>query len=373
MRKHWRDILLMVGIVGVIASCLGIVVLGPVIGEMFFDRVSFNSVSWSPTGEKIAFLATLHTSTTSDFFYALYLVDADGDNLQNVTGAGSNIRTYRWSPDGQHLAVLENGGKLSIYSSESKHERDLNVQGITAVNWSLDGSRLAVMTSQENTYMLYLINADGSQQTLIYQGEGSSYNASLIWSPDQEKIAVRSGYTLMVVSTDGSQAQTLFDQNVTTSNLQWAGDKLTFDNAEGTFEIAASGGDIVRIADAPPYEPGVISPDGVWRAKVGCGDPDSEYTRNVDIFSCTHYELHVTRVSDDSMRFNLSFSDLKNQSSALSGLAAVVAFSMLVSPGLTLPYFYQRKNWLARFLMLAVFCWYGVIFLFFLGTWMTNQ
>ncbi|MBZ0305108.1 MAG: hypothetical protein K8I82_03480, partial [Anaerolineae bacterium] len=270
-----------------------------------------------------------------------------------------------------HLAVLEGvGSQLFIYTVDGKDKREIPIPRTTAVSWSPDGTQLAVMANQDNSHTLYLVNSDGSSRTSIYQSDGASHSARMVWSPDGENIAVRSGTNLMVISTDGREAKTLLTKYV--GDIQWAGDKITFHDVDGTYEMAVSDGEVVRVGDAPPYEPGVISPAGEWRAKVGCGDPNSESTQNVDIFSCTQYELHVTRVSDDGLRFKTTFNDLKDTSLKISALVAAVAFGVLICPALSLPYFYMRKNFLSRLLIMAVVGWYGVVCLFFLGMWMTR-
>ncbi len=371
MQKRWHEILFIISVVGVVLGCLGLVLLGPLIGQVFFNQVSFKDLTWSPDSRQIAFLADLHTSTTSDFFFALYVVDADGDNLHQISDINSDVRAYAWSPDSRHLAVLEGvGPQLLIYTVDGKDKYEIPIPRVTAVSWSPDGTQLAVMANQDNSHTLYVVNADGSSQSSIYQSEGASYGGRLVWSPDGEKIAVRAGTNLMVVRTDGTEAKTLSTQYL--GEIQWAGDKITFHDVDGTYEMAVSDGEVVRVGDAPPYEPGVISPDGEWRAKVGCGDPNSENTQNVDVFSCMWYELHVTRVSDDDLRFKITFNDLQDTSLKTSVLLAAVAFGVLIGPALSLPYFYIRKNFLARLLMLAVIGWYGVVCLFFLGMWATR-
>ncbi|MBZ0309495.1 MAG: hypothetical protein K8I82_25760, partial [Anaerolineae bacterium] len=106
MQKRWHEILFIISIIGFMLGCMGIVLLGPLIGQAFFNQISFKDLTWSPDSTKTAFLADLHTSTTSDFFFTLYVVDADGDNLHPITYEGSDVRAYAWSPDSTHLAVL---------------------------------------------------------------------------------------------------------------------------------------------------------------------------------------------------------------------------------------------------------------------------
>ena len=60
--------------------------------------------------------------------------------------------------------------------------------------WSPDGKRLAFQTSQDNTYRVFVMNADGSDRKQITQGPSDDRHAA--WSPDGTKLAVDTGTEL---------------------------------------------------------------------------------------------------------------------------------------------------------------------------------
>ena len=60
--------------------------------------------------------------------------------------------------------------------------------------WSPDGTRLAFQTSQDNTYRVFVMNADGSDRKQVTQGPNDDRHPA--WSPDGKKLAVDTGTEL---------------------------------------------------------------------------------------------------------------------------------------------------------------------------------
>lgn len=64
---------------------------------------------WSPSGTRIAFASSRNTLSNQADRYDIYIVDADGKNLINLTsGSRGNNTNPRWSPDGTRIAFLRN-------------------------------------------------------------------------------------------------------------------------------------------------------------------------------------------------------------------------------------------------------------------------
>ena len=57
--------------------------------------------SWSPDGSQIVFIST-RNSVKADEFFDLYVIDADGSNVKQITDFGFGT-SPRWSPDGEWL------------------------------------------------------------------------------------------------------------------------------------------------------------------------------------------------------------------------------------------------------------------------------
>jgi len=93
--------------------------------------------AWSPDDRRIAFLR--YTMTTSGFRGDLWIVDADGGNLRQLTRAGQNqVACWpAWSPDGTLIAFTLVTGRGSVLTLE-----DLGRLAVSADIWTIaaDGS-----------------------------------------------------------------------------------------------------------------------------------------------------------------------------------------------------------------------------------------
>ena len=120
--------------------------------------------SWSPDGEKIAFV--LRPDSTSDWDDEIYLMDVDGRNAMQLTDNDTHDGTPAWSPDGQTIAFTSTG----------------------ETSWI----RLGANTYQSYTNTnIFLMDVDGSNvRQLTYDNIS---DGRLSWSPDGRYIAFRYG------------------------------------------------------------------------------------------------------------------------------------------------------------------------------------
>jgi Tol biopolymer transport system component len=146
---------------------------------------------WSPDGSQIAFLHT--TNERAD----LYLMDADGGNLRQVTSTPEeNEGMPAWSPDGSQFGITvfeDNVFTLFLVDAESG-ERTLFSEDAASAAWSPDGSKIAYGRASNGDYDLYVANADGSDATRLTDAAG--FDAFPVWSPDGSEllfISVRDG------------------------------------------------------------------------------------------------------------------------------------------------------------------------------------
>ena len=190
---------------------------------------------WSPEGQHLAFL------TTEDKMLTLYIVDADGSNLQQVVATpvpqGGGSPTLIWSPDGQHIAfmkfddfVLEETSLPGIHFVAIVGSNGLGFRRITESDsptsepvWSPDGRRLAFLMAEDNSVALYIADKDGSNLRRVIATSMSEpplssvtttpYNQRVSWSPDSSEILIRYSYGLKnfmhSVRPDGSGFHTL--------------------------------------------------------------------------------------------------------------------------------------------------------------------
>jgi TolB protein len=118
---------------------------------------------WSPNGHEIAF----HSNRAGN--YDIFVVNADGSGLRAVTTDAALDQWPDWSPNGKRLAFRRGN---DIYVADAGGQEQ-NVERLTFLPatidqmpaWSPDGQRIAFMSLREGYCAIFLMNADGSNQT----------------------------------------------------------------------------------------------------------------------------------------------------------------------------------------------------------------
>jgi Tol biopolymer transport system component len=128
------------------------------------DAVPEEQPAWSPDGKQIAF--TSHRTGTSD----IWIVDADGDGLRNLTPDPSLDEGASWSPDGTSLVFGSNrdassplGGDLYIMNADGTGLRRLTNGESYAPAWSPDGRWIAFNSTRRGNSDVSLIRPDGTE------------------------------------------------------------------------------------------------------------------------------------------------------------------------------------------------------------------
>ncbi len=141
------------------------------------------SPSWSPDGRTIAFMSDRAAQGQFD----IWLINADGNNPRQLTHTTS-AWFPRFSPDGKTLA---------FHVGRDVHTLDLQSQKLTRLttdpdngmypDFSPDGKRITFMSWRDGHSEVYLMNADGSQQTrLTHTKNGDAIDPR--FSPDGSQI-----------------------------------------------------------------------------------------------------------------------------------------------------------------------------------------
>ncbi|HEV7664261.1 MAG TPA: LpqB family beta-propeller domain-containing protein [Chloroflexota bacterium] len=109
-------------------------------------------------------------------------------------------------------------------------------------SWSPDGTHIAFQTSQDNTYKVFVMAADGSDRRMISQGTVDDRHPA--WSPDGKQLAVDSGTELkrevaIIDLTTGARKQvTSMDEFVSFPSWSPDGTRLSFyAYQKGTLDI----------------------------------------------------------------------------------------------------------------------------------------
>jgi dipeptidyl aminopeptidase/acylaminoacyl peptidase len=105
-----------------------------------------NDPQISPDGKKVAFVVTEYFLEKGKSNSEIYVMDADGSNLQRMTNNPASESHPRWSPDGKFILFVstrDNGAqvwKLPVAGGEPTQITDLST-GVSHPTWLSDGNR----------------------------------------------------------------------------------------------------------------------------------------------------------------------------------------------------------------------------------------
>jgi len=158
--------------------------------------------AWSPDGLKIAYSSN-ETDSNGNEDWDIWLMDADGLNKQILTDNDVNDYSPDWSPDGTKIAFARNS-EIYVMNAGGTGELQLtNNSWYDALpDWSPDGSKLAFSRQSGDYPQICVMNADGSDQTEITSD--NAYKWEPDWSPDGQQIVFQRNYgTIWPAGDDG--------------------------------------------------------------------------------------------------------------------------------------------------------------------------
>jgi Tol biopolymer transport system component len=175
---------------------------------------------WSPAGGKILFETNLGEVWTINA-----AINADGTGGRPIA-AGLDPS---WAPDGRHFAVA-GGRSITILSAEGVETRDIRLGASDAdtqeVDWSPDGSRLAVAVEGEDASQIYAVAADGTGEARpLTRLQDDALDESPLWSPDGKMIAFTRYFDrseAWVMRGDGSEQKLVARQPRQDPDFSWA-------------------------------------------------------------------------------------------------------------------------------------------------------
>lgn len=172
---------------------------------------------YSPDGKRIAFSGQDGTDPNDEIF----LMNADGTHLRQLTSSAGNNDWPVWSPDGRRLAfVSDRTGVEQVYTMTVSGSRQTQLTFAPVAHdqlpdWSPNGRKIAYTQGEIGIdEKIFVMNADGSGQHQISSGSADDFGPA--WSPDGTKIAFVRDYLngdrpVMVMNADGSDVRKLND------------------------------------------------------------------------------------------------------------------------------------------------------------------
>src|ERR1700687_5625646 len=131
------------------------------------------SPSYSPDGRQIAFISGKSGSPQ------VYIMDADGSNVQLVTPYTRGVRSYRaspdWSPDGRAIAYEQQNGNFQIFMIDVRDRvpKQLTSEGENEdPSWAPDGRHIVFTSSRGGDKQLWIIDTQIARARQLTHSKG---------------------------------------------------------------------------------------------------------------------------------------------------------------------------------------------------------
>ena len=208
-----------------------------------------HSAAWSPDGRKIAFVSSrddgdLGTEDVRPEGADIYVMNPDGSGVARLTepderGTGNGQPV--WSPDGSIIAFVsyrDRGarGDIFVMNANGLGQTNLTNAGgsslsISSPVWSPDGTTILFRSVEGpiggKEEDIWIMNADGSNQTNLTAASGAFINSNPVWSADGTEIvfvtnrARLTDRNIWIMNADGSDQRSLTGGNVKNFTPDW--------------------------------------------------------------------------------------------------------------------------------------------------------
>ena len=207
------------------------------------NTVDDSSPSLSPDGTRIAFASKWDGNEDDD---EIYVMNADGSGeATRLTNNDAWDDAPFWSADGKKIAFTSNqdgNGEIYVMNADGSNETRLtdNPAWDSYPSWSPDGKKITFHSKRDGNYEIYVMNADGSGEATRLTNNTAAENTNPSWSPDGDKIAFTSrveiqrssitgiamdgNYEIFVMDADGSNQTRLTDDPARDADPSWSPD-----------------------------------------------------------------------------------------------------------------------------------------------------
>jgi TolB protein len=235
----------------------------------------------------------------------IYLVDSNGENLQNLTQHPAEDTHPFWSPDGTKLVFISNrDARAGLYQMDADgsnlQQLMLSEHEIISPSFSPDGTQISYATL-ETFYVTHLMLMSSDGQDVI---ELTDDIDSTAWMPDGQHLLGRTRSRQQLVSIDASNGEktSVYETTVGDFTISPDGTQVAYDYG-GEFST-------IDVVDLASGDWRMISVgDGGEQTDFGAAwSPDGEHIAYVKKWSGTRYDIHIIEADgSDRPRLSLTF------------------------------------------------------------------
>jgi Tol biopolymer transport system component len=224
--------------------------------------------AWSPDGNYIAFVSDRDSPSITTPRLNAYIIGIDGKGLRRITNNDFNNFSPSWSPDGKTLAFASTRqGNTQIYlidvQTGIEHLLTTDNNDNTQPAWSPDGELIAFVSNRSGNYEIYTMKPDGSGISPL-TGIPDSYSPA--WSPDGDSIVFEegnafTGVKISIVQLDTKETQSLTSEGIYGRHPSWAANAnlIAFtaveDDKANIFVINMESSEIQRVTSDGGFDP----------------------------------------------------------------------------------------------------------------------
>ncbi|MBC8086327.1 MAG: PD40 domain-containing protein [Phycisphaerae bacterium] len=244
-------------------------------------QVRYANPRWSPDGRQLMFGANLDHAKRMDVFS----IGVDGTNVRKVR---EDARDASWSPDGKRVVfAVMTAGNLDVYimnaDGTNVQQRTRSTDLEYQPQWSPDGKKIAFLSIQPGAgqrHDIHLMNADGTNRVAL-TATPAAEESGLTWSPDGKHVAFATNrdtnwevYSANIVD---KSFRRLTNHEGTDNSPAYTPDgrAVVFTSSRGGsrqfWRVSAEGGE-ATVHAASVATPVAWSPDGRLQAYVGQAD-----------------------------------------------------------------------------------------------------
>lgn len=131
----------------------------------------------SPDGRRVALILSKTGNTE------LFVCNADGTNLKQLTKTRDSESSPCWSPNGRTICYVSTSGRAALYKIDADGGQPQRIStapvggNITEPDWSPDGKTI-VFTSQTSEFDICIVPAEGGSASVLAVGEDPAWGAN---------------------------------------------------------------------------------------------------------------------------------------------------------------------------------------------------